>query len=184
LEIKQNLFAAAAVFLSPGIPMIAQGQEMLRSKKGNHNSYNAGDAVNMVEYKLREKNGQVFAFYRDLIAFRLSKECELIRNSDEKTCRTTTFFSEQNHLAVGILRQSKEKPESQLLCLFNPHPTKPAVFSIKLPLGIWSRRVGNQRVFLPHGFDSREMILTRADGDGATIEIPPISVEAWVYRRK
>lgn len=38
------------VYLSEGIPAIQLGQEFLRTKGGNDNSYNAGDEVNAIDW--------------------------------------------------------------------------------------------------------------------------------------
>lgn len=42
--------ADSVVYLSEGIPAIQLGQEFLRTKGGNGNSYNAGDAANAIDW--------------------------------------------------------------------------------------------------------------------------------------
>jgi len=56
--------------LSAGTPMIAGGDEFLRSQKGNSNTYNIDNATNWLNYNwtAEQKNFQVFA--RSVIAFR------------------------------------------------------------------------------------------------------------------
>jgi pullulanase len=47
--------AAVAIFTSQGVPFIQAGQEFLRTKGGDHNSYDKPDAVNMIRW--RDKAG-------------------------------------------------------------------------------------------------------------------------------
>ncbi len=60
--------AAAVLFTSEGIPFIQSGQEFLRTKSGDHNSYNKPDAVNLIRWQQKADNHDVFAYYRGLIA--------------------------------------------------------------------------------------------------------------------
>ncbi|MDX2042732.1 MAG: type I pullulanase [Acidobacteriota bacterium] len=62
--------AAAAVFTSQGIPFIQAGQEFLRTKGGDHNSYNKPDAVNMIRWRDKLEHGDVYEYYQGLIALR------------------------------------------------------------------------------------------------------------------
>lgn len=62
--------AAAAIFTSQGIPFIQAGQEFLRAKGGDHNSYNKPDAVNMIRWRDKVKHRDIYDYYRGLIALR------------------------------------------------------------------------------------------------------------------
>lgn len=59
--------AGSLVLLSQGIPFIEGGSEMGRTKGGNHNSYNAGDAVNQFDWKRATQFQDVINHYRNLI---------------------------------------------------------------------------------------------------------------------
>lgn len=83
--IRLNLLAQTAVFTSQGIPFMLSGEEMLRDKKGVHNSYNSPDEINHLDWNNLKKYPQVFAYYKGLIqmrkahpAFRLGSS-ELVR---------------------------------------------------------------------------------------------------------
>ena len=67
---KQDKLSAAFIYLAQGTPFINGGQEFLRSKKGNHNSYMAPDAVNGIDISFAEKYSDVYNTYKALIAFR------------------------------------------------------------------------------------------------------------------
>lgn len=68
--IKLDLMAQTAIFTSQGIPFILSGEEMLRDKKGVHNSYNSPDSINHLDWNNLERYPQVFEYYKNLIAFR------------------------------------------------------------------------------------------------------------------
>ncbi|MCL2671682.1 MAG: type I pullulanase [Clostridiales bacterium] len=71
---KASILANGIVLTAHGIPFFHAGDEFLRSKKGNHNSYNANDTVNAIDWtnKLDSKYGDVFKYYQGLIALRLN----------------------------------------------------------------------------------------------------------------
>ncbi len=68
--IAADKMAAALVLLSQGIAFIAAGQELLRSKGFNSNSYNAPDDVNSIKWDDVTLNDDVMRYYKGLIAIR------------------------------------------------------------------------------------------------------------------
>lgn len=62
--------AAALVLLSRGMAFIQAGQEFLRSKNGEHNTYNLPDSVNSLKWDKIAENRDIVEYYRGLIAFR------------------------------------------------------------------------------------------------------------------
>ena len=67
---KQNTLSAAYVFLSQGTPFINGGQEFLRTKQGDHNSYESDDTINGIDLSYKETHIDVYNTYKGLIAFR------------------------------------------------------------------------------------------------------------------
>ncbi|MBL8195511.1 MAG: type I pullulanase [Blastocatellia bacterium] len=61
---------AAILFTSQGIPFFQSGQEFLRSKGGNENSYNKPDAINMIRWQQKAANYDIYQYYQGLIALR------------------------------------------------------------------------------------------------------------------
>ena len=68
--IRLDLLAQTAVFTSQGVPFMLSGEEMLRDKKGVHNSYNSPDDINHLDWNNLTKYPQVMAYYKGLIALR------------------------------------------------------------------------------------------------------------------
>lgn len=75
LEYKERLelaekTAAALIFLSRGMAFFQAGQEFLRSKNGESNSYDKPDSVNSVKWDGVTENGAIAGYCRGLIAIR------------------------------------------------------------------------------------------------------------------
>ncbi len=70
-RIKQaDKMAAALVFLSRGTAFLQAGQEFLRTKNGDGNSYKSGDRVNSIKWDVLVQNREIADYYRGLIAIR------------------------------------------------------------------------------------------------------------------
>lgn len=82
---RLDKLAQTAVFTSQGVPFIYAGEEVMRDKKGVHNSYQSPDSVNAIDWKRKAEHADVFAYYKGLIqlrknhpAFRLG-DADLVR---------------------------------------------------------------------------------------------------------
>jgi len=72
------------VMTSQGISFLHAGTEFLRSKKGIENSFNAGDSINVIDWKDKAKHADVFQYVQALVkmrkshpAFRLTSQKEI-----------------------------------------------------------------------------------------------------------
>lgn len=94
---RMDKLAASIVILSQGVPFIQLGQDFLRTKPKafrenethnetniyDGNSYNAPDETNMIKWEDKEKNLDVFMYYKALIALRKSSPLFRMRTSEE-----------------------------------------------------------------------------------------------------
>lgn len=69
-RIRLQKLALTAVLVSQGVPLIWCGDELLRDKKGVHNSYNSPDSVNAIAWKLKTEHIDLFHYIRELISLR------------------------------------------------------------------------------------------------------------------
>lgn len=70
--IRLDLLAQTAVFTSQGVPFMLSGEELLRSKKGVHNSFESPDSINQLNWDNKLRYPQVFEYYKNLIQLRKS----------------------------------------------------------------------------------------------------------------
>lgn len=68
--IDMNLLANGVVFTSQGTTFMLAGDEFMRTKQYNSNSYESSDYINNLDYKLKVEYKQVFDNYVKLIAFK------------------------------------------------------------------------------------------------------------------
>ena len=68
--IRLDLLAQTAVFTSQGVPFMLAGEEMLRDKKGVHNSFSSPDSINEFNWDNLKQYPQVFEYYSNLIKLR------------------------------------------------------------------------------------------------------------------
>jgi pullulanase len=68
--IRLDKLAQTAVFTSQGVPFLLCGEELLRTKKGVHNSYKSPDDINQLDWTNKEKYADVFKYYQRLIELR------------------------------------------------------------------------------------------------------------------
>ena len=80
--IRLDLLAQTAVFTSQGVPFMLSGEELLRDKKGVHNSFESPDSINQLNWKNKEKYPQVFDYYKNLIALRQHHPAFRMGNAD------------------------------------------------------------------------------------------------------
>jgi len=70
-RIRMDELAAGILLTAQGVPFIHAGDEFLRSKNLNSNSYDDNDPrVNPIDWSLKTKHWDVFDYYRGLIALR------------------------------------------------------------------------------------------------------------------
>ncbi len=91
--VRRSMLANGIILTSQGIPFLHAGDELLRSKFGDHNSYRSGDAVNSIRWNMKSAFKPVFEYYKGLIelrrthpAFRLHGRQEIERSLEFLRC--------------------------------------------------------------------------------------------------
>ena len=104
--IRLDLLAQTAVFTSQGIPFMLSGEELLRDKKGVHNSYESPDSINRLDWSNLQKYPQVFEYYQRLIALRQHHAAFRLGNAD--LVRKHLEFLETPHQTVAFRLKNLE----------------------------------------------------------------------------
>ncbi len=136
---------AAIIFTSQGIPFLQSGQELLRSKGGDENSYNKPDAVNMIRWQQKVTNYDLFLYYRGLIALR--KAHPLLRLATAREIEAAIQFLDQSAIPANTIAYTlkdvtgKDSWQNALIVLnANNQSVK-----IPLPNGHWQVYVDNRQ---------------------------------------
>ncbi len=85
----QDKLAAAYIFLAQGTPFINGGQEFLRTKQGDENSYQSSDSINGINLSFKETYSDVYSTYKGLIALRKANPAAFGANK-EATAETVS----------------------------------------------------------------------------------------------
>jgi pullulanase len=92
-------FSASIALLAQGVPFIQAGQEFLRSKNGDSNSYKSSDLINSLKWDLRAKNQKTVNYYKGLIALRHSHP--IFRMSSAAQVRKNLVFLKEPNNVIG-----------------------------------------------------------------------------------
>lgn len=68
--IRFNKLAQTVVFTAQGVPFIYAGEELMRNKKGVHNTYQSPDSINQIDWSFKTTNKDIYQYYKGLIALR------------------------------------------------------------------------------------------------------------------
>lgn len=108
--------AFGILFLSLGKPFIYEGNEFHNTKFNDSNSYSSPLKINAVDWKLKEKNYDLFLYVRDIISLRKDNR-EFLSMVDPKEIRKRMKFIEglPDHMVGYLIKGSEES----LLTLIN-----------------------------------------------------------------
>lgn len=119
-EIKaMHKLANAIVLTSQGTPFLHAGSEMMRTKKGEHNSYKSPDSINQIDWDLKVKNNDVFEYYKNLIQLR--KKHPAFRIASAKEIQENLVFSKSENSLVSYQLKNNANNDSwkTILVVYN-----------------------------------------------------------------
>jgi pullulanase len=82
-RISMHKLATSIVLTSQGVPFIHAGQEFLRTKDGDHNSYKSPDNVNQMDWTRKHQYQEVSDYYKGLIALRNAHPAFRMKTANE-----------------------------------------------------------------------------------------------------
>ncbi|MCB2288149.1 type I pullulanase [Clostridium sp. CS001] len=115
---KMNRLALSIVLTSYGVPFIQGGTEILRTKQGNNNSYNSGDATNEIDWSRKSKYKETYEYIKGLIALRKSQRCMALDNAEELRNSLKFLEAPGNSVAYELTSTFKED-YSKLIIIHN-----------------------------------------------------------------
>ncbi len=121
-KIKMDKMAQAIIFTSQGIPFLYAGEEFLRTKYKNDNSYNAGDEINKLKWERKSKYYEVYKYYQGLI--RLRNHHPAFRMNEPEMIRKHLKFISTSPNTVGfkLVDYANGDEWKTIVVLYNPHP--------------------------------------------------------------
>ena len=134
-RIKMDELAQAVILTSQGVPFIQGGEEFLRTKSGNDNSYNAGDAINQFDWERKVTYQRVFAYYAGLIQLRRQHPAFRMTTARDINAHLNFLDSAPNTVAFTLGEHANGDPWRSIMVIYNPNRSE---LSFNLPAGEWT----------------------------------------------
>ena len=160
--IRLDLLAQTVVMTSQGVPFMLSGEEMLRDKKGVHNSFESPDSINHLDWDNLERYPQVMEYYKNLIALRKAHPAFHMGSAD-MVRRNLDFLPTENCLVAYHINGRNVPGEKwgDIYVAFNAHKR---ARTIEVPDGTYT--------VVCHNIKCNEAGLTAITAKGGKVTIP------------
>lgn len=133
--IRMDLLAQTIVFTSQGVPFIYAGEEVLRNKKGVHNTYQSPDSINQIDWHNKALYPQVYSYYKSLIAMRKAHPAFRMSNAD-MVAEAINFLPSESGVVIYTIDGIRMADEWSEICVVYNGNRKAA--TVQLPEGEWT----------------------------------------------
>lgn len=161
--VRAVLLANGIIFTSQGIPFFQAGDEMLRTKFGDHNSYSSPDHINRIRWENAGKYQEVVQYYAGLI--KLRKAHPAFRMDSKADMDRITFLSKEDRfIAFTIGAHANGDSWRTVLAAYNAGEA-PKTLALPGAAPVWYQAVNAQKAGVETLGEVR-----------GTITVPPLSM--------
>ncbi|WP_207432614.1 type I pullulanase [Sabulibacter ruber] len=158
---KMNLLSDAIVLTSQGTPFLHAGAELLRTKNGEHNSYNLPDAINQINWDWKADHQNAFTYYKNLIALRKAHPAFWMPTTQQVSQHLEFLTSEPGLVGYKLKDNAHGDSWKNILVYYNARET-----ATDIPLeGDWTVAVEGETIKLKGGRKVKD-----------SIAVPPVSM--------
>ncbi len=122
--------SSSIMILAQGVPFMQAGQEFLRSKNGDSNSYKSDDTVNSLKWNLRTKNVATVSYFKGLIELRKAHP-SFRMSSSSQVKKNLVFLKEPNNVIAYHLNGNALKDSWKAIVV--AHNPNSAAVTVTLP---------------------------------------------------
>jgi pullulanase/glycogen debranching enzyme len=170
---RRTHLMVAILLCSLGIPMLAAGQDLLRSKHGIRDSYRAGD-VNAIDYQRLLGFSGSHDYFRRWIRFRLSERGRVFRLDARPGDGYLRFFGAEHGSALAALfNADHSRGPRRVLFAVNPHHETVHIPIGDLQLCHWRQLADHER------FDASGLGCALLPCVHQRLELPPLTCGLW-----
>ncbi|MDR1128722.1 MAG: type I pullulanase [Treponema sp.] len=163
--VRSALLANGIVFTSQGIPFFQAGDEMLRTKFGDHNSYASPDSVNMIRWENASRYRPVIEYYAGLI--RLRKEHPAFRmDSRAGIKKAITVLCAEDRAVSFVLGGNANGDSWRSIFVAYNAGRAPRLLALPEPALRWHQVAGTRKA-------GTEIL---AEIDSGALTLPPVSL--------
>lgn len=122
--------SSAIVLLAQGVPFMQAGQEFLRSKNGDSNSYKSSDSVNSLKWNLRAKNAVTVKYFKGLLELRAAHPGFRMTSAGQVRSNLAFLKEPNNVIAYSIKGNAVKDSWKVIVVAHNPNS---AAVTVALP---------------------------------------------------
>lgn len=126
-SVKRDLLANGIVFTSQGISFMHAGEEMLRTKYGDSNSYKSSDEINQIRWENRDAFSPVFDYYQGLIALRKAHPAFRMATNSEVSKNFEAYIQENNIVAFTLKNYANGDSWKNIVVIYNANNSEQVV---------------------------------------------------------
>ncbi len=128
--LRLDMLAQTPILLSQGIPFLYAGEEVLRTKYGESNSYQSSDRINQIDWTALQRFPELFLYYRGLIQLRREHKAFRMGSAD-LVCSCLHFLpAPAGVIAFHLDGSAVGDTWHDIYVLLNPHKK---TIQVKLP---------------------------------------------------
>ena len=141
-RVKRQILANGIILTSQGIPFIHAGDEILRTKFGDDNSYKSSDEINRIRWNWKKDYKEVFDYYRGLIELRKAHPAFRMRTAEQVQKHFKIIPSPDDTVAYILINHANDDKWKDIIVIYNPHEESK---TIHLPPGKWHIAVNDKQ---------------------------------------
>jgi pullulanase len=143
IRLKMHRMADSMILTSQGIPFFQAGQEFLRTKGGDHNSYKSDDSVNKLDWTRESQNIDTVDYFKGLISLRKAHPAFRMTSADMIKQNLKFLIAPKNVVAYEINPNANMDTWANIVVAFNANRED---ITIKLPKkGTWNIVVNGEK---------------------------------------
>lgn len=169
----QDKLAAAYVLLSQGTAFLNGGQEFLRTKRGDENSYQSDDTINAIDISFKKKYADVFATYKGLIALR--KDYSAFRNA--KT-------AEASVISKGVTLYEVTADDGNFTVVFNATDAQASFDAVKGKVVNIEEKLNVSGSYFGLGFNDVSVNVQKYSIDDTETTVSTVPAKSFVILKK
>lgn len=136
VRLKMHKMADSMILTSQGLSSFQAGQEFLRTKAGNSNSYKASDSVNQIDWTRKSQNIDTVNYFKGLITLRKSHPAFRMTSAEMIKKNLHFLTSPKNVIAYEIDHNANMDTWANIVVAFNANKED---ITVKLPQkGKWN----------------------------------------------
>jgi pullulanase len=117
--VKRSLLANGIALTAQGIPFIHAGDELLRTKFGDHNSYKSPDAINQIRWEDKQDYEEVFDYYKGLIEMRKTHPAFRMSTKEAAEKNIEVFKQDGNIVAYKLKNHANGDSWKNIVVIYN-----------------------------------------------------------------